>query len=317
MSIIDREVYFIATQLKTCANSIILDMFSASALLGIGSLSKDDKCDECKTQPTWPERWAPSTFEDMCDQADACENIKNWNGNCPLVVLGPVGCGKTTLIHLESRRRKAMLISNHDIENSATSGFGAVYVHVVFEESSVAEIVRLIKDRHIVIVETYDFTDPLRSAAIHCKYHTCEMQAPDVAEIAKWLASRNITAHFIVAGDIRATLLEAQLGSRIGGDRFVIDETENDYCANTELAMSCEQGALAMEWSLKGVLSTKKAVLRGVGEGVLPTHATGLLNMLEYIWYAPAKSLDKRGKQIQKSHKLRPEGKPRRVSTLK
>jgi hypothetical protein len=175
----------------------------------------------------------PRTFDDVCDQADAIEMLRQWDGARPLLLVGGHGWGKSTLAALVCVHRGAKLVDPLELRSIARAReyvrmhrSGPCVIHAVAHVVTLAEIESLLAQRVPLIIECTpkDALNDLRELVRRCE--VCTLNQPSAHAMRAWLAQRGLAAAcaHVVPGDLRATMLDAHTAAPAAARASLMDD---------------------------------------------------------------------------------------------
>lgn len=176
----------------------------------------------------------PRTFDDVCDQADAIQMLRQWDGARPLLLVGGHGCGKSTLAALVCAHRGAKLVDPLELRSIARAReyvrmhrSGPCVIHAVAHVVTLAEIDSLLAQRVPLIIECTpkDALNDLRELVRRCD--VCTLNQPSAHAMRAWMAQRGFSdaaSIMVVPGDLRATMLDAHTAAPAAARASLDDE---------------------------------------------------------------------------------------------
>lgn len=302
----------------------------------------------------------PQTFAQVCDQDGAMgELVHGWDGLKPLLLVGAHGSGKTLLAELACAHRRAVLCSIDDMRSVSDAGdfvrmrqrqHGSerpVYAHASLGVQSHSDVVALLGQRVPLILECTptQLSDGLRS--LSKRFYVCRLNSPSDAAVCAWLGARGARSVGVIAGDVRAAIIDA-LNGGIAGARVPTREASYpigvqyvNARGTYEVARAADELSIAAilsedhgaqlvshverlgtvqfvdasrDQSTSKVIAVRRTALRAHNSVHVPQSYVGARRSLEYAWYAPAIALDASGRSISRAHAMLLPSKRRRVT---
>lgn len=302
------------------------------------------------------ERHAPRSLDQMCDQADAVGALRAWQpSGRPLAVVGRPGVGKSLAVSLLARERGWRFWTYDELPAGPASRAGesarllarsgpdepAMLLVAHGEHLSVAELRVLLSQKlpraMALVLECTDDAAAIDARDVLRKCDCIHFAEPDYERMCAWIEARGLSSTHASSGDVRASLLQCDLGlerhaeregsvhmARAACARFPesdLDAVERAAEALSDACMAHEDvgahvaGMLARAglvrdynardraWSTMGSAGARHAVLRAHASARLPRSAQGMRPLFDAVWHAPLASLDKRGLALARAHR--------------